>query len=707
MASLQLSNSTNAAEAIIQRRHFWQVQTRTRLNDPTGWRTVFRLDPKNITLPVAPTVGRAVLLWRSGKIKWEPSTAFLRYEPKAIAELLGQWVRIRSLSEADNPLPIFLGRISDVNHDRHGGTGQRAAIDQECLALSLEDHLDRIPIRGTWCSNTNSGSAFRIDVELMANRRMRSGFDVRGNRSTVKFPHPDRPDGPKAYVFCEKPSAPGGSPPTWTKKDLLEYLLVFHLPAEVAAAFGGLTGQLDALSEVRPSTVDFRQMTLWQAINMIVDRRRGVGCVIDAFTEKPTLRVFTVFTQDFKYGDVTIAANRNRIAINTGSMGHVPAASLVQVDECSKVGTIIVRGEPLLSCFTVSFRDENLAPGWKASEETAFWAGPGGDVASVIHERWRNQGRFDPLFRRFIIPDSFNHKPQNGEGGAQSNANPVFDTLAQISINDGDQSPIRSWGRRLSDTLPIVDERQLQPTTNEFQGLPYMDMQVYVRSKLGFKRGWIRLQDGEAGFAPPVSAQVLSDAFGFELICYPTLFSLNASSVSDTNRVMGEEAKFDYTDLLATVATRTDARPQIKVVLDKNDSRELLIDVPGAESWLVCAGTVLGLQATAGLEPNLIRQESSELVQDCSPQLQEVAAVAAAWYGQPRATLRCILNRIAYYLPGAVVTRSQDSGMDAVINTPITLLSIDCVNQTTELTTGWSELDILAGQSRSDYGGLI
>jgi hypothetical protein len=156
--------------------------------------------------------------------------------------------------------------------------------------------------------------------------------------------------------------------------------------------------------------------------------------------------------------------------------------------------------------------------------------------------------------------------------------------------------------------------------------------------------------------------------------------------------------------MILTVAVETPTHPTVTVEtlapptlgptpVPIFESRKLVIDIPDAQVWVVGPATVVGVNADGTPQYH----SGDRVTRDDTERLRTVAAVAAAVYGKRRTSIR--MTRRGLIGPNALghVIQSVSIGQEVHdVNSPVTERRFDFVNGTTEISTGWVELDARA-----------
>lgn len=156
-------------------------------------------------------------------------------------------------------------------------------------------------------------------------------------------------------------------PAEWTAADALEYLFDFHGPkdADGTALFDVVINNADALGFTLPR-MDYQGLTLWDTVNRIVDRRRGLYLrpTFNGGTDRLELEVYSQAATAISLPDgSTLPANTNTTTINVSSSVNVKSCVLTG-SAVSTVDQVRVIGAKRTTTLTLK-PGEQLEPDWR------------------------------------------------------------------------------------------------------------------------------------------------------------------------------------------------------------------------------------------------------------------------------------------------------------------------------------------------------
>lgn len=685
MAIIQVPAKINEpAEGGVRDDGFRHFRTMVRRTWGDEWLEAINLTPMTAIETAAPAVGQAEFHFRAGEIRREQAGEGEGFSVEHPHALIGWFVRIDAIGP-DGVIPWWSGIFTAESVASWGrrvsGTELIEDADQRLIAFGMELLLDRKPIMTAYVAKEEAagwdgvGQTAQISNPPTVNDRVRRGLSLFGNRSSAKKEVPwseesDMPDEAMrhAYVFSEDGEV-------WTVRDFLEYAVAFHPPPGPWIIYSGQFGDLDNLQyEIRHEGLTHKQL-----LDRLVSRRRGYGWCLrwwitgnESDDAKPQmLHVFSQFGQDIRIDGQIFRGNQEQVRFDLDTEMSVTLLERVK-DQDRLYDQIIVRGAPLLTCFTISQQDLTLEAGWTEDEETAYGAAT---------EEERREPRYEAVYQRFrLIADwdwltSIDQTPS----GAPVIANPNVTEEGRI-LTGQTEIPAPLWrpNREFASFLPILTPQE--DGAAEYEVCPLVLVLDSAGSYRRIERSRIASTDPPNG-----NVKVLSRDSAF-------LISIEPNHVLGLNHYTaggGIGAIYDWQEMLATVAMRTDTPVQVVRRLTAQagtqQARTLLIEIPEAQMWYLVPGTVTGVESGEA-----IRSQDGGLVRDDSGKLRTVAAIAAQWFKEPRRAVRIQWKRlwgaarVGQYI--TFVGRER-------IGTCITRIVYDFAALTTTVETGYSEFD--------------
>ena len=654
MALVQLNANATAAIYTVGT---VTAQTRAAWGDP--WQDVPYLQPLAATLAASPTMPRATLLWHYGNIKHEDQNAFIWESP---LNLLNCYVRIL-LYDNYGQQTLWVGWVQDVEYQVFGtdsasdGFNSSISGNQIFTAYGLEHILDRCAIVGAttpvgiiqWCPPFNDRSP--------------TGPNQLGNRSIAQ-------NSAGVYQF----SSDGAM---WSALDALYYLLTYYGPGYDI----GLSGQYSLLADIT-AIWHVEGLTLKQAIDKLVDRRRGLGWAVrtDDY-DNIAIYIFSTFDELITVGDITLQPNAETFSVAWDN-DILTDDPVIELSQANVYDTIIIQGERSKCAFTGSVSDGQFVKAWTDAQQTAYLAittnPPTLDAAGADALRAGDNTR--PVFQHIVINPAWDWTVADPTG-VKNPVSPLFDTLGGYDATQ----PSVAWptNRPLLRWLPI-------PRYVDGERIDYVDPACYLQTTDG---RWVSGENASMQDSESVQLRVLDAQMGVELHArVPHVLGLGVFGTVDTPRTDTDiEPAYDYTTAQITVAVETDARPTVKVQLNQTAdfARTLVIDVPNVEFWYIAPATLAGYDANQNpiyYPPGTTRDDTAYL--------QQIAALVKSWYGVERAAIRWGYRQyITGLLPGMLCTQASSAFSTQNVGSVITSITHDFQTLKSTVQTGFGELD--------------
>ena len=612
----KLGAVVDRAQTIVQVKSAWA----------DDWQTVSYLEAVSATACVSPSMPKATLLYRYGNIIREDDTSFQQYDPLFITN---RYVRIQAI-DGLGIWTVWTGIILDDSFNMHGAESDPQG-DQAITAYGLEILLDRVAIEGAY---TDDG---KIDWCPPFNSRDAYGAALQGNRAT------DLDAGETSHRFSKDGQ-------TWTHYDIINYLLDRYFGLQIL-----ISGQKEILEQMS-GVYYFEGLSLKQAFDKLIDRRRGIGWFLDPGEGDGTISliIFSVFSDPVSAGSITFSGNPSVSSLDLSAAFDVDE-NLTRIVQSSLYDRIVIQGSRIKTCFTVSVAAGNLVRDWTTAAQTAY--------NTKTEDTARASEKYEHVYQQFKIPDDWNWTHNDGTGDRIS-VLPEWVTAATWN-ND---RPLLRW-------IPIekpnggYEEPMVFVTSEE---------KIYMVDKLSAVK------------KPGAHTRIMDTGKGFSLKGKINhLFGLNHfSGTSET------DPQYDYTTLAATLAVESDAR--IKEVVELGGETEiprtLVIPVYDAEYWHIARGTAKSLE-----NGTIVYATQDITVRDDRDKLKKIAALARAWYSVYRSAVRVTVRFIGMLAPlGGVISDISGSWHKEPVNTVVTSRTWDFTSGTTTIETGYTDLDIRA-----------
>lgn len=681
---IQLYNPLTAGSVVT----FSAPITRIKSTWAGDWITAPDLHCVRCEQAVAPAISKAVFNYEYGKMFRPGDNTLTTYLP---ADLTDYFVKVSVIVDAAE-VDLWTGIIVEDQRAPFGQT-DAAVGNQTFVAYGLEWLLDRAPVRGSvWKVSTSYKNA---DWEPEFNKRSERGTNLFGNRSTAA-------DGDGIYAFS-------GDGATWTMEDAVAYLLDYFGPVSPKFTLGG---QMEMLAGTCPA-FPYQGYSVWQALCTIINPKRGMGMLVRTDGDAVCLHVYSALDTAITEGGVTLPANAEpcniEIDADTTVEDCVVGKSVVQ-----KMDKIVVRGERLLTCFTLPYSAGYLEKAWSTTEQNAYIAGASGltgysgwsdDKKAGKNDEIRARDIFRRVFSTFIVPAAWNW------------ANAAGDVVAPTILSDGSldyDTPADEVlaGKVLERSLPLLegyDYNGAAPVDNNPAGvIPQYRRTlaiIYKDADAETVGGWRfaeKTSDTEEN-APGAQVRPLDTALGLEVLFRPN--HIFAESVYDPDVDPPSRDRnaplysYSAAGFYVTIAMRLNQRIFAERTIGTGD-RQLVIDVPGAELHYLAPNTLYDIGADGSLKSSVYGM----VLRDDRPVLNAIASLARAWYGRTRRTVALSLKRLGNYAPaGALLRLVSNVDEDIECGTVVTRVSWNFQTGVTTIETAHVDLDVAGAVIAVDY----
>jgi len=681
------------------------IKIYTKASWAAAWTERSTLKPVSVVDVAAPEMSKAVIVQYFGEHNLAQRDTFAAEDK---LDLLDQYVQIDCASPDFQWTGIVIDQTTEeLGRDVANPTGTRTFV-----AYGLDHILDMTPIEGSWCKKS-TGDVYHIHRSLTFNVSHERGGTLLGNRTAQT-----------GYSWYFEDNAQ-----LWTIKNILEYLLAHYCVAQGPDwELGGLIDDLDQITEI----VSLDGLTVRQALNKLIDRRRGYGwCIRSIGAGTATIHIFSLFAEHVIVGDLAFSKNAEQGAVDMGEK-HDPRRILTSSSYSRVYDRVRVQGGRIKACFNVRARaepeaDEALIADWTAEDEQAYKDGAK-NVAGYSdwpawlkreeNDRVRAAARFKDVYSKFRIRDDW------GWGG---------NTPANLSIGSDDDFILNGklcylasnrypCGRPLLRWLPLkegIDYRWPATWTHTGKdGLPFRAPFVLVphpetdRNSVSWIAGrWLYVDDLRDPDFP--NGRVSMEDRGSALRIQ---FSPNHLFASPDDWAGHEPSKdaplWEAWRLKALVAIELDERLTVEVQCGSAPSadfdRMVVIGVPDAELWYIIATSDVGLYKDGSPVAISIHTDASNLVKndegsivayllrDDSPRLRAIALLAREWYGIPHASGSLQISKLKDFAkPGKYITNATcNSGAFSVpINSVVTKQAWDFESGTTTIDLSWWDVD--------------
>lgn len=684
----------------------------------TAWADAWTEQPLlkalSITDQAAPAHSSATLSYRYGKailpaIGSRAADSTLATITRG--SLAGSYVKI-----VVSGLGTWWGIIVDSTDARAGLLGGTIASGEEnYTAFGLTWLLDQTPILKTFCRSASS------TIEINRCIPFNGGTDGNNRRDNrVAWKNYDSTN----KVFTDRIRT--ASPAAWKASNAIEYLFARFSPTNAAGSLlipFALDSSALSFLDYEIGLVEYDGQTVWQIVNRLIDRRRGLGAhaIIDADTVKLVVWSQTASSISLPSGG-TIPANPNTMTYDFDNAVNIKGAS-VSTTLVAKYDQVIVRGERAGSVFSVR-PETNVEPDWLPSDQTKYDQGaslktgytPLSDADKLAANN--DVRASDPLARVYSWWRP--KKTWNGRSATDPSTGTAPFAFPAIDADGYDDTAtaavVQLSGLRVQPFIPLRQgvNYSTSPITRETDASDESETE-YLPPILLLKAPVIRTSSSDAGW---IHCERLNQSVSASSSTRPFDYSVDLSVRDDHPglilRTVGQPqhylAKdlfvpvlsgetlsgdaFNSTDWIATVYMLQDQYcraqwPEAASLPSLDLIRPLSLQVAGAHFDYVVPGTIVAVDAG-----ELQKTALGGFVRDDRQKLRDIARLAYAWHGQTRRILNLSFRGITSgFSVGHLITSIGTGGFAETINTAITSITYDLQGGSTQLHTQFGELD--------------
>ena len=628
-----------------------------------SWQELETASCNRIYAAIAPSFSTCQFTLHYGQIKQPTNCDYEKVLPTLHNHLNGFVQVTTGHKKPADRINLFTGVITNVTDKPIAqGVCDKGTGDQIASAIGMEQLL-LTNITGSHIETGYSTNGF-IETILTFNTGD-SIAGVVGNRSSSKQ---TLPNGRSCYVFSDSKTHAC----TWSAYDAIEYLLAAFSPTQ--PAFG--INQNGAANNLKNQIEVFNPAdSVFGTLANIIDKRKGHAFFI---TENANIEIRSVLVSQVTAGSVNLAANDLQRDIDFKDIDSLGEFEIRKSAD-AQFGKLIVTGEPILVCGTVSSKANTLEKLWNNEAEY-----------QAATKEQRRTSQFDNTFSGFKLSSNvsalFNKTDTTTQGAPVIKADGTLD-LAQ-------NATFYSKGKVLEDFIPIK---------NKDTDPDYLEPQVYAKlTEDNLKLYSPVTTMGQAWKEYGVSSATirrLKNELGFQLRT-STRHLLAGKTFTLTNEGDGDEPLpvLDYRDLNATLAIRLDQKLKVETVLNANLQREKVLNVPGAEFWCVLPGTKVGIKKISETENALKDYAGKQVVRNDLEKLELISKLAAVWYKRQRCAVTVTKNRIEPFTDGFLgdmIKTVKYENATRQVNAIITAVTLDFTRQITTWQTDFSELDFV------------
>ena len=632
---------------MTERRYYISVYLKSAWGN--NWVKRDDIEPVDCTHVIAPSLGSARFKIRYGSGVWEDLS---NLTDGANAVSYGRkYIRITGADDAygTNECVWWCGVIPAEELRLLGATARGSRADQVIQAYSLDYLLDS-RLDKAWVRPVGGGPAKQIDHLPVFNRRIRAG-GVQGNRSTNKFAFGI--DNYYTHVFATDGEL-------WSNLQIIEYLLYhYQLPLGLGGPrfdFWCTQEVWDVLNQT-VGVYDFGSVTLRQALNVLIDRKRGFFWTpyVD-MEDNAALKIQSLLDEDLTVGDIVLPAHRSNDRVTLDLWHDSRFADVKVVKDSSQVyDKIVVRGGRIKTCCTVAVVEDTLEVGWSTAEKTAYkdaakntagYSALTTGEKEILNDKFRSVDRFDRVWTTFVVPDDWDWM------SGTDPVNPKFSPYTGEFSVDGAGGLIAGahWngGHRFLPLLPFetgFDYSGATPVDKNPAGTePELRKMFALGQDLNdAKYVYLDKKEPAAASVRPLTSQ-MGVVVKFRPQHYLAANNFSGAEPSSIDNVLAQNG-CDYESLVVTAMVETDQYLQLYNILSRTETmRTLEINIPEAELWYVVPETVVDIDDEGAF---VYFGCTNHLLRDDRDMLRSVLAAAVAWYGKQRHKLTITIDNLA------------------------------------------------------------
>lgn len=657
------------------RNTFRDVRTQVYAKRAVGddWTYLPYLTCLSAEVAAGPSVGTAEFAWTFGTVT--------RAETR-VAEVFSTYFLNRAyvkveVSNGWGSVPIWYGVVESEQVRPWGNVGI-ATGKQTFVAYELSQLLDRCAVVGSYITLT--GGTQYVDETLVFNGA------TNGRRELYK----NRLNG----VFGANVSAQ-----LWSAWDVLDYVFTRFVNGQFGITFVGHGTAQEALTSTWERW-DFRGMTPKQILDVLVDRKKGLGWRITPEDDLSTVyvHVFSQLAEDVAVGDGFVPANENQTDLQFAGYRDVEAT--YHFGELTHYDLVRVQGGPIYSTASFSYADGTLEEHWTTAAQVAYDAGSEKEGATAEENDVRRlENDLAAVYQRHKVPDEWDGLVGDGEGGAKVSALPrcgedgvIYTDAVGYGWRGGKRFERElPWEAARGDAAWSETNAELLMALFKYEDPAPIDPEnvgeIWARAEALYQ------QDVNGARVTPEDTD-LSVSLDYVINHFFALGHFN----EETAGASKYSPKIDYRSLVVTARLRTDER--LKLVarvptvefLETGKTKDIF--VPEAIAEYVCPGTITGVLdgAPARLYNGFLRDDTYRL--------GRVLALALAFYGLVRCTLSFEARKISVAYPVGTLVRNT-VGPEGVtgVGTVVTRQRWEFTSggQRTSWQTGYEELDFVSG----------
>lgn len=422
----------------------------------------------------------------------------------------------------------------------------------------------------------------------------------------------------------------GGTGNLWTASQIVQLLLYGcaqppspGTPPGAPMGWGWNLSDPDNVLGYIPERLDLNGLTVLQAINTVINIRRGASWFLTVSDGAATINVVSGYDEAITVGGFSLPASTDLVSYTAAGN---PFTSGLQIsrDSTQEYDIIEVRGNKPWVGISLGYDPTDdtsaLAPGWSDDEETQW-----NTTTEIITTSGLNA-----VYRLFQLSDSWDF------GQWTTDASPSNGIRNHLGTDvDGDFEGTRDWtGENLPTPSTLTIERTLPTALGvlNYSFGPRQGPMVFFFDDT-VSNSWVDM----------------TPHYGFEVSDYPVGIRLD-DSLSSGAPGFGRNTAFLLqnagSNMVVTVGIRENQPLRVNWTFDQSTwprqlPRMKMIDIPDIEQWIMLAGTVVGVNgnppfSSEGVPAGTpITISGDQVIRDNTDTLQAMLALAVVRYGYP------------------------------------------------------------------------
>jgi hypothetical protein len=356
-------------------------------------------------------------------------------ESRDVWDLDGVWIRLRMLQ--NNALVTqFVGRVYDERRSVGGGDVGPSGT-QRFVAYGPKQILRRVPVNVSYWANSTDPVGWIPDF----NAGDELGLSV-GNKYANEHPTLSG-----VYTFADPADAE-----LWSRFDMLISVLGLYVQVANGPQWT-VTGEVDALKSLTDRVRMSDAQTADDVVSAIMPRQFGLDYAIEPNDNGYQIRVFSLSDKAWRFRDVTLPANRDRVEISTTDTVEANKIEIAR-SRSNQYDYVRVRGQRIVVATTfkcsASAQFSTLFPAWSADLERMYLDAVAGTAAE--NDASRKADLFSPVYQAFRASASWDHA-----GGP---ASPYTDDVGDVARDIHNDFDAAAYQNGIKTGLPWLPFRE-------------------------------------------------------------------------------------------------------------------------------------------------------------------------------------------------------------------------------------------------------